>query len=97
MTDVQQKLLTNFETRVRQLMLLCDSLRHDKAELENALNAKEAALKVTRENIQDLTIKYDNLKLAKMISHGETDVKIAQQRLSKLVREVDKCIALINE
>ena len=97
MTDEQQKLLTNFETRVRQLMLLCDSLRRDKAELEKALDVKEIKLKEAKDNIHDLTIRYDNLKLAKMISYGDTDVKGAQQRLSRLVREVDKCIALINE
>lgn len=97
MTDEQQKLLTNFETRVRQLMLLCDSLRRDNAELEKALEVKEIKLKEVKENIQDLTIRYDNLKLAKMISNGDADIKGAQQRLSKLVREVDKCIALINE
>lgn len=97
MTEEQQRLLTNFETRVRQVMLLCESLRQDKAVLEKALDAKEIALKEAKDSIHDLTIKYDNLKLAKMISYGDTDVKGAQQRLSKLVREVDKCIALINE
>jgi len=44
-----------------------------------------------------LTTKYDNLKLAKMLSHGENDVKSAQQRVSRLVREIDRCIALIHE
>jgi len=97
MTDEQQKLLTNFETRVRQLMLLCNSLRKDKADLEKAIESKEKELKEAKENILDLTTKYENLKLAKMISNGGADVKGAQQRLSKLVREVDKCIALINE
>lgn len=96
MTDEQQKVLTNFETRVRQLMLLCESLRQDKADLEKTLNVKEIALKEAKENIQDLATKYDNLKLAKMITQGESDVKGAQQRLSRLVREIDKCIALIN-
>ncbi|MDD4922679.1 MAG: hypothetical protein PHS30_09425 [Bacteroidales bacterium] len=97
MTNEQQKLLTNFETRVRQLMLLCDSLRLDNAALKNALEVQEIKLKEAKEGIHSLTIKYDNLKLAKMISYGDTDVKNAQQRLSKLVREVDKCIELINE
>lgn len=97
MTDEQQKQLTNFETRVRQLMLLCTSLKQDKAELEKALNSREVALKEAKDNIRELSTKYDNLKLAKMISQGGTDTKGAQQRLSKLVREVDKCIALINE
>lgn len=97
MTDEQQKLLTNFETRVRQLMLLCESLRNEKAELKEALDTKENDLKIAKENIRDLTIRYDNLKLAKMISYGEKDVNSAQQRLSRIVREIDKCIALVNE
>jgi hypothetical protein len=97
MTDEQQKLLTNFETRVRQLMLLCESLRGEKTELEKVLESKEIALKGVKEDIRNLTIRYDNLKLAKMISSGESDVKGAQQRLSRLVREIDKCIALVNE
>ena len=97
MTDEQQKLLINFETRVRQLMLLCESLRNDKAELEKALESKNSDLKIAKADIRDLTINYDNLKLAKMVSYGEKDVKSARQRLSKLVREIDKCIALVNE
>lgn len=97
MTNEQQKLLINFETRVRQLMLLCESLRNDKAELEKALEAKENDLRIVKADIRDLTISYDNLKLAKMVSYGEKDVKSARQRLSKLVREIDKCIALVNE
>jgi hypothetical protein len=97
MTDEQQKLLTNFETRVRQLMLLCESLRQEKAGLEKALEMKNAALRKSEETVRDLKINYDNLKLAKMVSYKKSDVKDAQQKLSGLVREIDRCIALINE
>jgi hypothetical protein len=97
MTDEQQKQLTNFETRVRQLMLLCETLRRENSKLEKTLNDRDSALKTAKETIRDLTTKYDNLKLAKMISHGENDVKNAQQRVSRLVRDIDRCIALINE
>lgn len=78
-------------------MLLCGSLKREKAEFEKALVAKEITLKDAKENIRNLTIRYDNLKLAKMISSGEKDIKGAQQKLSILVREIDKCIALVNE
>lgn len=97
MTGEQQKLLTNFETRVRQLMLLCDALRNDKAELEMALKVKETELKEAQNVARDLATKYDNLKTAKTFAPADADVKSAQLRLSRLVREVDKCIALINE
>jgi exonuclease VII small subunit len=97
MTEEQQKILTSFETRVRQLMLFCDSLKREKAELENALEIKEEALRKSEELIRDLNSRYDNLKVATMISFGKTDIKGAKQKLSGLVREIDKCIALINE
>ena len=97
MTEEQQKILTSFETRVRQLMLFCDSLKREKAELENALEIKEEALRKSEELIRDLNSRYDNLKVATMISFGKTDIKGAKQKLSGLVREIDKCIALLNE
>ena len=97
MTDEQQKILTNFETRVKQMVLLCNKLRKENAELSSRLDDREKSLNEAKEAVRMLTTKYDNLKLAKMLSHGENDVKSAQQRVSRLVREIDRCIALIHE
>jgi hypothetical protein len=97
MTDEQQRKLTNFETRVRQLMMLCESLRKENEALSKMLEDTEQYLKEAKETIRTTTTKYENLKLAKMLSYGEKDVKSAQQRVSRLVRDIDKCIALINE
>jgi hypothetical protein len=97
MTDEQQKKLTNFETRVRQLMLLCETLRKENASLSKMLEQREKELNEAKEIIRVTTTKYDNLKLAKILSHGENDVKSAQLRVSRLVRDIDRCIALINE
>jgi len=45
----------------------------------------------------ELEVNYTNLKTATAISLNGSDVKETKLRLSKLVREVDKCIALLNE
>jgi cell fate (sporulation/competence/biofilm development) regulator YmcA (YheA/YmcA/DUF963 family) len=97
MTEEQQKLLTTLETRVRQLMLLCKSLREEKEALEGALVNKDKALEAAQQNLSELEARYDNLKLAGLVSFGKKDVKEAQQTLSSIVREIDKCIELINE
>ena len=47
--------------------------------------------------IKSWKINYTNLKTATTISLNGSDVKETKLRLSKLVREVDKCIALLNE
>ena len=97
MTDDQKKLLSVFEVRVRDLMSLCDRKNDKIHELEAMLEQKNEQLKQTEQLVSDLNAKYDNMLTAKAVSVGNGDIKNARLRLSKLVREVDKCIALLNE
>lgn len=97
MTEDQNRLLAVFEVRVRDLMALCDSQRQKIVELIGALNQTEETLQRTREEAAAWKAKFDNLLTAKVISANEEEMKNARMRLSKLVREVDKCIALLNE
>lgn len=97
MTEDQNRLLAVFEVRVRDLMALCDSQRQKIVELTEALNQAEEALRQTSEEASAWKAKFDNLLTAKVISADEEEMKDARMRLSKLVREVDRCIALLNE
>ena len=97
MTEDQNRLLAVFEVRVRDLMALCDSQRQKIVELTGALNQTEETLQRTREEAAAWKAKFDNLLTAKVISANEEEMKNARMRMSKLVREVDKCIALLNE
>lgn len=59
------------------------------ASLEKELSAKDKELKVLRnEN--------EKLKLAKAFT-SSSDSKEAKLQISKIVREIDKCIALLNK
>lgn len=97
MTNDQKKVLTDFEARVRQLMFMCEDLKRENAELKEQLTAKSELYQSALVEIKELHTKYDNLKIARVISVKHEEIKTAKQRLSKLVREVDKCIALLNE
>ena len=95
MTEDQKRLLAVFEVRVRDLMELCNKQKID--ELTTVLNHKEAELKQAIKTIEELNTKCDKLLTARVVSVNEGEMKSARMRLSKLVREVDKCIALLNE
>jgi predicted nuclease with TOPRIM domain len=75
---------------------LCDKLKEENTKLQLQLteqkNTNESLIK---ENTQ-LQSKYDNLKVVRTISGNRDDFKTTKNRLSKLVREVNKCIALLN-
>lgn len=97
MTEDQKRLLAVFEVRVRDLMELCNKQSHTIDELENTLFRKKAELKQAKNTIEELNTKCDKLLTARVVSVNEGEMKSARMRLSKLVREVDKCIALLNE
>lgn len=97
MTDDHKRLLDVFDVRARDLMAKCDTQKHKINELTVLLSQKEDELQQAKSMIEELNAKCDNMLTARVVSVEEGDVKSARMRLSKLVREVDKCIALLNE
>lgn len=97
MTEEEKKLLSTFEARLRHLIYLHDELKRDNAELKQLLEEERRKLEKVKADYNDLEASYTNLKTATTISLNGSDVKETKLRLSKLVREVDKCIALLNE
>jgi hypothetical protein len=97
MTTNQSKLLRLFEERVHLLIRFCDKLQEENNDLKIQKKNLNSLYNVLLEENENLKNKYDNLKMAKIISVRQDDFKAAKDRLSKLVRKVDKCIALLNE
>ncbi len=97
MTEDHKRLLAVFEVRVHDLMKLCNQQKQKINELEFFLTQKENEFQQAMKTIEELHTKYDNMLTARVISANEKEMKNAKMRLSRLVREVDKCIALLNE
>ena len=97
MTDEEKKLLSTFEARLRHLIYLHDELKRENAELKKLLDMEKLKNEKVQAQYDELEVSYTNLKTATAITLNGSDVKETKLRLSKLVREVDKCIALLNE
>jgi len=96
MTRNDEKLLADFEVRMKQLMYLCDMLKEENSRMKQELEQKNAAIEVVSLELEELKAKYDNLKFAKSFSSENEEERIkAKKRLSKLVRDVDKCITML--
>lgn len=78
-------------------MYLYKELKKENATLKQLLSEKEEEIARMADSQKELEARYTNLKMARMISINDNELRDAKQRLSKLVREVDKCIALLNE
>ena len=96
MTAQEEQALHLFETRVRQLILSYQKLAQDNQRLQQELVDKQQALDEALAQNQQINMDYNNLKLARMMTVNGEDLQSAKNRLSRLIREVDKCIALLN-
>ena len=96
MTDDQKQLLAVFETKIHQLMLMYKALKEENTALKNELSKKDTIIQAAKESIDHLNLRYENLKIARVVSIRQDEITGAKKRLSKLVQEVDKCIALLN-
>ena len=96
MTGVDDIVIENFESKLNRLMDAYTQLSAENAALREQLIQQSVELAKVREQYDELTASYTNLKLAKVISVSDSEKGETQQRLLKLVREVDRCIALLN-
>jgi predicted nuclease with TOPRIM domain len=96
MTGVDGVVIENFESKLNRLMDAYTRLSAENAALREQLAQQSVELVKVREQYDELTASYTNLKLAKIISVSDSEMGDTQQRLLKLVREVDRCIALLN-
>ena len=78
-------------------MYLHDELKHENAQLKQLLTEKNEEVRRLENSRKELEAMYTNLKTARIISINDNELRDTKQRLAKLVREVDKCIALLNE
>ncbi|KAA4221660.1 hypothetical protein F3D15_24600 [Bacteroides ovatus] len=97
MTEEEKKFLNSLDTQLRHLIYLHDELKRENAELKKLLENEKLKNEKVQAQYDELEVSYTNLKTATAISLNGSDVKETKLRLSKLVREVDKCIALLNE
>ena len=78
-------------------MFLFDELKQENADLKLLLGQKEEEIKLLEQSRKELEDRYTDLKMARTISLYDKDIKDTKQRLTSLVREVDKCIALLSD
>ena len=89
------ELLHLLETRVRQLILQDKQLQEQCRALESRVAERDRTIEELKQQNLNAQARYDNLKVARMLELSDNDTRNARQRLNRLVRDVDKCIALL--
>ena len=92
-----EKVLAAFEGRVRQLILRFQELKKENEELYVMVSKNEEEIKTLQDKLSRSEQDYNALKMARMVEITDGDLQGAKDRLSKLIREVNKCIAVLSD
>ena len=95
--DANEKTLTAFTTRVRQMILQYSDLKKENSELYAMVDKRDAQIKDLQKKLEQADRVYQLLKMAKMLEVTDGDMESALKRVAKLIRDVNKCITLLSD
>ena len=95
--DANDNALSQITAHVRQLLLQYREEKRKNSELQAVINERDATIEQLKEEWPTAHSNYNSLKVARMVEITNGDMQSAQKRLSKLIRDVDKCITLLSK
>ncbi len=81
---------------IQRLMTLYELQLSQSNELKTKLLQAESELEIRNQKISELQRKYDTLKIAKTIALSGTETHDVKIKINKIVRDIDRCIAMLN-
>lgn len=91
-----ENVVSILKAKVNKLMGIYIEEKEKNEELGKKLQSLENELNNKKEEIEQLNTKYNTLKLAKNIASVADNKQEAKTKINQIVREIDKCIALLN-
>ena len=91
------KTLTQFTTRIRQMILQYQDIKKENTELYAMVDERDEEIASLRAQLSEAQNNYTLLKMAKMLEITDGDMETTQKRIAKLIRDVNKCITLLSE
>ena len=92
-----EKTLADFQTRVRQMILQFQQLKQEKKQLQQQMQEQSQTIEELKAKVAQADNDYNSLKMARMLEITDGNIDEAKERLAKMIRQVNKCIAILSD
>ncbi|MEE3444685.1 MAG: hypothetical protein VZQ78_00545 [Prevotella sp.] len=92
-----EQIIATFQTRIRDLIQRFKELKKENQGLYEMVEKNEQDIKDLQAKLTQADHDYQSLKMAKMIEITDGDLEDAKARVAKMIRDVNKCIALLSD
>ena len=90
-------IINNIEVKVGKLIAKYDKLNAEKLDLQRNNNTLNVRLQEKESQIVALQDKVKLMNISKSVDANKEEVKSTRLKINEYVREIDKCIALLNK
>ena len=88
-------MLETVKDRIKQLIAAYESERMERTKLQSELDQTRQQNETYRKQIIELERQIDNLKLTEAFMAGGADTAAAKKKIDRLMKEIDRCITLM--
>ena len=92
-----KNVVNNIEIKLGKFIAKYEEIKQEKLLLQQENNASIAALKLKEEEVLNLQEKIKLMNISKSVDASKQEVKETRLKINEYVREIDKCIALLNK
>ena len=92
-----EKTLADFETRVRQMILQFQELKEENGRLQTLIVEQATEIEELKARVTQADNDYNALKMARMLEISDGNLDEAKERLSRMIRQVNKCITILSD
>ena len=88
-------MLDTVKQKIKRLIAAYEAERMERIKLHDALHKAQAQNETYRKQITELERQIDNLKLAEAFKAGSEGSPEARKKINSLMKEIDRCITLL--
>ena len=91
-----KKIIENIDLKINKLINLYNQTKIDNLNLQKNNEMLKVLLEKKENNLKELEEKIKLMNISKSVDSSQGDVKATRLKINEYVREIDKCIALLN-
>jgi len=96
MNTAQAEPFEQLQEKIQKLIRMYEEERTANEQLSRERSDLKEQVKMEKERLKEIEEKYNKLKISKAMIASSEDVHDAKLKVNRMVREIDKCIALLN-
>lgn len=94
-TGADNAILDVFEEKLQKFIRMYDGLKQENLQLRQAIEDGKSRESELQKKLDRISADYENLKTTKVLSVSGYDLESTRKRVSGLVREIDRCIDML--